>query len=49
MEGLKITKYEELKQAVKDGKFKKHIASAKISRMLIPNEHASSSHNETRT
>lgn len=33
-----MTKYEELKQAVKDGKFKKHIAAAKISRMLIPDK-----------
>lgn len=31
-----MTKYEELKQAVKDGKFKKHILAAKISRTLMP-------------
>lgn len=31
-----MTKYEELKQAVKDGEFKKHILAAKISRTLIP-------------
>ena len=31
-----MTKYDELKQAVKDGKFKKHIVAAKVSRTLMP-------------
>ena len=31
-----MTNFEKLKQAVEDGKFKKHILAAKISRTLIP-------------
>ena len=31
-----MTNYEKLKQAVEDGKFKKHILAAKISRTLMP-------------
>ena len=31
-----MTNFEKLKQAVEDGKFKKHILAAKISRTLMP-------------